>query len=231
MARMDDKEQQRYQDTPASQNGQGSGKRGFVIALVALVIVLAVGFVAYNVLSSNHGASSTQNAGASAAATSGESASASSASSAQQGDAAQDLPLLADYDVTVYTEYGDARTLTQLADGKPFVMNFWATWCPFCIEEMDDFQKIVDEYDGRVSFAFIDVADGQRETVKDAAAWLLDNEYTLPAYYDTKLEASYAFGATGLPTTAVVNAAGEIVTIDAGKIDPERMRSLLNSLL
>ncbi|MBQ3301094.1 MAG: hypothetical protein IJH04_02870, partial [Eggerthellaceae bacterium] len=84
----------------------------------------------------------------------------------------------------------------------------------------------------RVSFAFIDCADGTREKVADAAAWLRDNGYdVLPAYYDTELRAAYTFGAMQLPTTVVVAADGEILAIQAGAIDPALMRSALDSLI
>ena len=189
---------------------QKHGVRGAVIAIVALAAVLAIGTVAYNAL------------GGAGAPTQYDSA---------QEAATGDAQYLADFDATVFDEYGDARTLTALADGKPFVMNFWATWCPYCVQEMDDYQAIVDDYDGRVSFAFIDIADGTRETVDDATAWLYKNEYHLPAYYDTRLEAMRAYGATSLPTTVVVAADGEIMTISAGRIDPQLMREALDSLL
>lgn len=231
MSRMDKTERPPIEEQADTLDDRGSGKRGFLLALIALIAVLSIGFVAYNMLSSNHGSPSPQTPDATNSAASGDSASSTSPDSSSKGANAQVAPKLADYDATVFTEYGDARTLTQLADGKPFVMNFWATWCPFCVQEMGDFQKLFDEYDGRVSFAFIDAADGKREKVEDAATWLIDNGYALPAYYDTKLEASYAFGASVLPTTVVVNADGEIVTIDAGRIDLDRMRSLLDSLL
>lgn len=138
---------------------------------------------------------------------------------------------IADFDATVYDEYGDARTITALADGKPLVMNFWATWCPYCVEEMTDYQEIYDEYGDRVSFAFIDIADGTRDTVDGASSWLYENGFSLPAYYDTNLEAMYAYGATALPTTVIAAADGEILRIAPGRIDADELRETLDSLV
>lgn len=237
-----------------------------LIALVALVIVLAAAYLAYDALAAGGSQATSPELGGAAQGAQAAAADADSKASAATGtgtsspaqaeaeasfpaaegagqsadspatgatDAtpATKGPMLADYDVTVYTEFGDARTLTQIANGKPLVMNFWATWCPYCVQEMDDYQHIYDDYADRVSFAFIDCADGQRETVDDGARWLFDNEYTLPAFYDTTQQAQYAFGASALPTTVVVSAEGEILTVSAGAIDADLMRSALDSLL
>ena len=53
----------------------------------------------------------------------------------------------------------------------------------------------------------------------------------LPDYYDTDLEASTAFGVYSYPTTVVVSADGEILTISAGRIDPILMRGSLEQLV
>ncbi|MBP3867237.1 MAG: TlpA family protein disulfide reductase [Eggerthellaceae bacterium] len=203
--------------TPADPQPQRSSKRGPVIALVALVIVLAVGFFAYDVLSSSHGKAS-----------SSSSAAAKSEWAAPSGTG----PMLADYDATVYTETGTPTAFSEIADGKPLVINFWATWCPYCVQEMPDYLDIYHDYESRVSFAFVDCADGSRETVSKASAWLSDNGFgDLPAYYDTKSEAQYMYGASSLPTTVVVSADGEVMTVSPGMIDADLLRSALDSLL
>ena len=148
---------------------------------------------------------------------------------ADNGD--EDLTI-SEMDATVYTKRGKAKKLSEIADGKPLVINFWASWCPYCIDEMPDFQHICREYNKKISFAFVDVADGDSETVEDAKAWLKEQEINdLPVYFDTKLEASTAFGAYALPTTALVSADGEIISISAGRIDPARMRLALEELV
>lgn len=191
-----------------SESGKAHGRRGVIVALVALVAVgLALGIWTMS------------------------SGTAIQPASESQAPANPDAEYIADFDATVFDEYGDARTITALADGKPLVMNFWATWCPYCVQEMGDYQQIYDEYSDRVSFAFIDVADGTRETVDGASSWLYENGFYLPAYYDTNLDAMYAYGATALPTTVVAAADGEILSITPGPIDADGLRGTLDSLL
>jgi len=208
----------------------GKNRRGAVIAAVAMAAVLVLGFVGYRALSSGRVAADVaaqDDTGAGSSPTSTEPEQTNT-----QGVPDPDVPMLQDYDATVYTDANEAVTLSQIADGKPLVMNFWATWCPYCVQEMPDFQQLYAEYDDRVSFAFIDVTDGSKETADAAKSWLSDNGLDdLPAYYDLDLDASAKFGARALPTTVVVSADGQILGVGSGRIDPERMRTTLDSLV
>lgn len=204
-------------------------KRELVLAAVALVVVLAFGFLGYGVMSRGAEPSSTT---VQTEDTKAQDAGAAAGASSAKESGSDGLPLLADHDATVYTESGDAMRLSAIANGKPLVINFWATWCPYCIQEMPDFQEIYRDYGDRVSFAFVDQADGNRETVEAAKDWLVQNGYEdLPAYYDTDLEASYMFSANALPTTIVVAANGEVQTVIPGMIAPESIRSMLDALV
>ncbi len=217
-------------------------RRGVLIAVVSMVAILVVGLVGYNVLAGGRAPSASAameekvDAGETSGAASGAQA---SEQDSGQGTAAQDtqkdaqdVPMLADYDATVYTDANEPMTLTQIADGKPLVMNFWATWCPYCVQEMPDFQQLYEEYGDRVSFAFIDATDGSRETLDAARSWLADNGLTdLPAYYDLDLNATAMFAARALPTTVVVSADGRILGVRSGMIDPSQMRATLDSLV
>lgn len=208
---------------PNAQSPSSASKRGVLIAALALAVVLVVGVFAYNTVVSTTGTRPEARTAQESSQTAGQ----GTASGTSQGN----RRMLADYDAEVYTRDGTPVRMTDIADGKPLVVNFWATWCPYCIQEMGDFQKIYDDYGDRVSFAFVDCADGKRETVEAAAAWLQDNGYDLPDYYDTTQKCQLAFGASALPTTAVVAADGEIVAVSAGAIDPALMRGALEQLL
>ena len=131
----------------------GSGKRGIVIALVALVVVLAVAFFAYDALAAN----------------AREEQLAAAKEQAQATEHDPELPRLVDFNATVYTETGEPFTLDQIAQGKPFVMNFWATWCPYCIQEMDDCQKLYNEYKDRVG----EIISGMVQR-RDKGSWVVN---------------------------------------------------------
>lgn len=143
----------------------------------------------------------------------------------------QSAELLADHDAVVYTESGEKKSLSELAGGKPLVVNIWATWCPYCVDELPDFLEIYSDYKDDVAFAFVDATDEQGETIERAAAWLKDNGFEeLPDYYDVDYSLARAFGINAYPTTILVNADGEIVAVSAGRIDPTSVRKALDSL-
>ena len=188
---------------------------GPFVVLAVLVAVLGVAYVGHDLLAKR------------------QTSTVSVETSQTEGAAgANETFMLADYDATVYTDLDEPLKLTSIADGKPLVINFWATWCPYCVDELPDFQQIVSDYGDRVNFAFVDVADGQRERAEDAQAWLADNGFDdLPDYYDTSLEASTTFGVYSYPTTVVVSADGEILTVSPGRIDPVLLRGSLEKLV
>ncbi|MBR3224662.1 MAG: TlpA family protein disulfide reductase [Atopobiaceae bacterium] len=201
-----------------SNNGN---KRGAIIAAVALVLVLVGAGAAYVVLSGQR----------SSASSSSVSSSVSASTVASSSSANKAAPQLGDYDATVYTADGEAKKLSEIANGKPLVINFWATWCPYCVQEFPDYKTLLSEYGDSVSFAFVDAPGSKGETVQKAQDWLAQNGFEeFPAYYDNDLEASSNFGARSLPTTVVVAANGEIQGASAGAIDLQRMRNALYTL-
>ena len=203
---------------------------GVIVAAIALVVVLVLAFVGYRVLAPKQ--TETQ-----PVAQSSQSADVSQQTQGQTQDQSQQQsqmePLkLADYDATVYTADGQPKKMTEIAAGKPLVINFWATWCPYCVQEMPDFQGIFHDYGDRLSFAFVDSTDGRRETKEAAQTWLAENGLDdLPAYYDTDLDATATFGASSLPSTVIVSAEGEIMMAKAGRINDASMRSALDTLV
>ena len=210
-----------------------TGKRGVLVAGIVLALVLACGVVAYRTLSPANTVTDATGTQLSSRAASGATNTHDDGTGADDDTAgASEAPQLADYDATVYTVLGEPTMLSQIANGKPLVINFWATWCPYCVQEMDDYLQLYRTYGDRVEFAFIDCNNGRGETVEKASAWLDDKGYgDFPDYYDTDSAAMNSFGAWSLPTTIVVSADGEIVHAAAGAIRLADMDALLSSLV
>lgn len=108
--------------------------------------------------------------------------------------------------------------------GKPIVVNFWASWCPPCKDEMPDFEKVYQEMGEQVTFMMVDLVDGTRETLETGSAYIASAGYTFPVYFDVNQEATYAYAITSIPTTLFINAEGEIVANAVGAIDEETLR-------
>jgi thiol-disulfide isomerase/thioredoxin len=120
---------------------------------------------------------------------------------------------------------GTRITLSGLiANGKPIVLNFWASWCPPCKVEMPEFDKVYQETGGEVQFIMLDLTDGQRETVQKGAQYVKEQGFSFPVYFDTAQEAAYTYGIRAIPTTLFIDKDGYIVTGTQGAINGQTLR-------
>ena len=133
-------------------------------------------------------------------------------------------------DVPLYDAEGNE---VRLADyfGKPIILNFWATWCPYCLQEMPHFQAQFEALGDAVQFLMIDVADGSRETVSAGQAFIEKQGYTFPVLYDTSLNAAYTYWASALPITYFIDAEGYVVTGYRGALTAELLQAGIDLLL
>ena len=114
--------------------------------------------------------------------------------------------------------------------GKPLVVNFWASWCPPCKEEMPDFESVYQEMGEQVTFMMVNLVDGSRETLETATDYITANGYTFPIYFDITQDAAYTYTITSIPTTLFINAKGEIVTSAVGAIDAEVLKQGIRAI-
>lgn len=126
-------------------------------------------------------------------------------------------------DVTLYNADGTTLQLSEFF-GKPIVLNFWASWCGPCRSEMPAFDAACTELEDEVQFIMLNCTDGQRETVETAAAFISEQGYTFPVYYDIGQTASDIYGASSLPTTFFIDAGGHAVAYARGAIDAETLQ-------
>ncbi len=127
-------------------------------------------------------------------------------------------------DFTVYDLEGNEVKFSELV-GKPIVLNFWASWCGPCKSEMPDFQKVYEEYKDEIQFVMVNLTDGSDETVEKASAFVEEHGYTFPVYYDTKLEAAYAYGVNSVPRTYFIDKEGNLVLQAQGMLSAEKLIS------
>ena len=121
-------------------------------------------------------------------------------------------------DFTVYDREGNPHKLSDFF-GKPIVLNFWASWCSPCKMEMPDFNEKYLEIGEEVQFLMINLTDGYRETVEVAAAFIENQGYSFPVFFDTAYEASNTYGVSSIPTTYFLNAEGKLIAKASGAID------------
>jgi thiol-disulfide isomerase/thioredoxin len=117
-------------------------------------------------------------------------------------------------------------SLAQLK-GKPTVINFWATWCPPCKEELPELQQSYRQNGRRVNFLAISVKE-ERETV---SAFVESETLQLPVALDTDGAVADDFLVRGLPTTVFLNADGVITARHLGGVTAESLDAYLGPLL
>ena len=125
-------------------------------------------------------------------------------------------------DFTVYDAEGNPLTLSSLR-GKPVVVNFWASWCSPCKGEMPDFEEAYKKYGADIQFLIVNMTDGDRETVESAKAYIESVGYTFPVFYDTQLEAAYAYAVYSIPATYFINAEGYCIAYANSMLDLETL--------
>jgi cytochrome c biogenesis protein CcmG, thiol:disulfide interchange protein DsbE len=117
----------------------------------------------------------------------------------------------------------------RLADlhGRPVVLNFWASWCPPCLAEMPEFERVHRQLGDRVAFLGVN----QRDQAQAAEELARSTGVTYSLAVDPAGRAFDAFGGLGMPTTALIRADGTVADIFAGQLDQalllERIRRVL----
>ena len=122
-------------------------------------------------------------------------------------------------DFQMETGDGTAVTLLETLDGRPAVINFWASTCGPCKTEMPDFQTAFTSYGEDVQFLMVNVGDAMSgETREKAEAYLEEEGYTFPVYYDVEYSGVTAYGLRGFPSTFFLDEVGNVTAYAGGML-------------
>lgn len=125
---------------------------------------------------------------------------------------------------------GTMQPLSQWR-GKLLVVNFWATWCPPCVEEMPDLQAARDAYRAR-GVEIIGIGIDNADKIR---AFRDRMKLTLPLLVagagGSELGRTLGNPAGALPYTALIDRDGRVVQRKLGQIKPAELRAWLDAQL
>jgi cytochrome c-type biogenesis protein len=111
--------------------------------------------------------------------------------------------------------------------GQVVVLNFWATQCSYCLEELPHIQQLYDEWS--TELVLLTIAKGQEPTT--VAAFMQDEGFTFPVIVDGEKLVSSQYRVTGIPRTFFIDSDGYIMGIKRGYFDSyEEIEDILDQI-
>ena len=134
-------------------------------------------------------------------------------------------------DFEIYDYEGNKVTLKDF-QGKPIIINVFASWCGPCKAEMPLFENIYEAYKNEdIMLLMINMTDGQRETQKSAEDFMKNEGYTMPIYFDKDLDFSMKYNVMGIPRTLFIDKDGNIIKDHTSMIDAITLNDYIAELL
>lgn len=129
-------------------------------------------------------------------------------------------------DFTLTTFDGEQVTLSDL-QGKPVIINFWASWCVECDKEMTLLEQIHQKYDGEVVMLGIAYSDVEPK----ARDYLAQYGITYLAGQDLGSRISDAYRIKGVPETFFIDREGNVHYLKIGPIEQPELEGVIRQLL
>lgn len=127
-------------------------------------------------------------------------------------------------DFNLKNQYGNIESLS-LYKNKVIFLNFWATWCPPCRNEMPHIQELYEEYgENKNDVIFIGVNNENQESMIN---FLNKNNYSFPVVTDVEEEVMKNYKINAFPTTFIIGKDGKIVDFIIGEASKKTMKKYI----
>ncbi|MDA3847501.1 MAG: redoxin domain-containing protein [Vallitaleaceae bacterium] len=114
-------------------------------------------------------------------------------------------------------------------EGKMLFVNFFGTWCTYCMQEMPDFQKFTDNYSDKATIVIVDALETESIDMQGVVDWYNENGYTMQLAFDTdKSKTAEYYGAIqGFPTTFVFDEDQNFLGYIGGMMDYTMLEQIM----
>ncbi len=129
-------------------------------------------------------------------------------------------------DFTLTDLQGNNVALSQYK-GKNIYLNFWASWCGPCKDELPDIEKIFQEYKVK-DLVVLTVNPGEEEEI--VKKFMEDNQYSFPVLLDSKKDVARLYKTNDIPVSLFINKEGTIVSKKVGLMTGEEMKKAVDAL-
>lgn len=119
---------------------------------------------------------------------------------------------------------GEKVTVGQL--GEITVINFWATWCPPCQEEMPELDQFAKRNQQKINFYAVNLEESNGKVRE----FMNKNKYTMAVLLDKEGVVAQQFQVTAIPTTIIVDKNGLIKHRKSGAMTMNELEGIINSL-
>lgn len=120
----------------------------------------------------------------------------------------------------------DGQTVAIGRTGKIMVLNFWATWCPPCRDEMPELEAFAAKHKREIIFGAVNL----QEPPDKVKAYLAQHQYTMPVLMDADGAAGSAFAVRAIPTTIILDQNGVIRFRKAGPVTAVELETVLREV-
>ena len=110
---------------------------------------------------------------------------------------------------------------------KPLFINFFATWCGPCMQEMPDMNSLYNKYKDKVQFLFVHCG----ETQQDIELFIKKNNFDFKVFVDSDNTLAQQFNVLSIPLTIITNNNKIIQDIIIGAHTYEEYEKQINKIL
>lgn len=132
-------------------------------------------------------------------------------------------------DFTLYNKAGDAVSLSDYR-GKIVFLNFFATWCGYCEEEMPDFQAASEKYGDEVVFLIVDAFTTEQISKEEVFEWYESRGFTMEMVIDEEGILSNDYPIQGYPTTFFIDPEGYVIAYYPGLMSEEIIDQVISEI-